>query len=90
MKLEGYYKIITSKIKNNKTEFVSEYSGYRFYLNRDNFYVADTGETLYVLDDTDNVMIQSRTGYKNVDIYDRIASEAFTDMIDHMSSKYYF
>lgn len=89
MKLEGYYTLISSKIKKGKTVFNSEYTGYKFFINRDNFYAADTGENIYILDNTDNVMIQSRTGYKNVDNFDPIAKEAFTDMINFMDSKYY-
>lgn len=89
MKLQGYYKLITSKIKKGKTDFLVDATNYKFYKNRDNFYVVEDGEKVYVLDETDNVMIQDRTGYYNVDLFDPIAKEAFTYVVNYMDSKYY-
>ena len=54
MLLKGYYTLISNKLRKDKTVFKSDYTGYKFYVNRDNFYVADTGDIKYALDETDN------------------------------------
>lgn len=93
MKLIGYYSIISSLILSDRQNFQSEFTSYNFGINKDKFYYADLGECdkVYILDDTDNIMTQSKkTGkYKNVDNFNREARDAFTDMIKFMRSKYY-
>ena len=89
MILQGYYTLITSKLRKDKTSFRSEFTGWKYYVNRDNFYVADIGEVSFVIDETDNIMIKDRTGYINVNKFDLRAKAAFTDMIEFMDSKYY-
>ena len=44
MKLIGYYSIISSLILSNRQNFRSEFTGYRFGINKDKFYYADLGE----------------------------------------------
>lgn len=94
MKLIGYYSIISSLILSDIQNFQSEFTGYNFGINKDKFYYADLDvdkDKVYILDDTDNIMTQSKkTGkYKNVDNFNREARDAFTDMIKFMRSKYY-
>lgn len=93
MKLIGYYSIISSLILSDRQNFQSEFTGYNFGINKDKFYYADLGEgdKVYILDDTDNIMTQSKKTdkYKNVDNFNREARDAFTDMIKFMRSKYY-
>ena len=89
MLLKGYYTLISNKLRKDKTVFKSDYTGYKFYVNRDNFYVADTGDIKYALDETDNVMILAPEGYINVNNPDPKAKEAFTDMLSYMDTREY-
>ena len=94
MKLIGYYSIISSLILSDRQNFQSEFTGLILVLYKDKFYYADLDDDkdkVYILDDTDNIMTQSKkTGkYKNVDNFNREARDAFTDMIKFMRSKYY-
>lgn len=89
MILKGYYTLISTKLRKEKTVFTSDYSGNKFYVNRDNFYVVDTGKDKYALDETDNIMRIMPEGYVNVNIFDMNIKEAYNDIISHMDTREY-
>ena len=89
MILRGYYTLISTKLRKEKTVFTSDYSQNKFYVNRDNFYVVDTGEAKYALDETDNIMRIMPEGYINVDTYDANIKEAYNDIIEYMDTRDY-